>query len=76
MPTDVAIVGFDNIEFAEYAVTPLTTVDYNASRVSQLAVERVIELIHHRGELPSPRNTQVTPDLVVRESSLCLRDRG
>lgn len=76
VPTDIAIVGFDNIEFAEYAVTPLTTVDYNASRVSQLAVERVIELIRHRDDLPPPRNTQVTPDLVVRDSSLCLRDRG
>lgn len=76
VPEDVAIVGFDNIELAEFAVTPLTTVGYNASRVSQLAVERVIELISHPGELPPPRNTQVTPDLIVRESSARLRTIG
>ncbi len=69
VPEDIAIVGFDNIEFAEYAVTPLTTINYDVMRVTKLAIERVLELIGAAGELPEARVTQVEPELVVRESS-------
>lgn len=69
VPQDLSIVGFDDIEFAEFAVTPLSTVHYDVARVSQLAIERVMELVSCKGELPSPRVTMVEPDLVVRESS-------
>jgi LacI family transcriptional regulator len=69
VPEDVAIVGFDNIEFGEYAATPVSTVNYDVRRVTQLAIERVLELIAHPGELPEARVTQVEPELLVRESS-------
>ena len=69
VPQDVAIVGFDNIEFGEYAVTPISTIQYDVERVSSLAIERVLELIGVVGELPAPRVTEVEPELVVRESS-------
>ena len=69
VPEDVAIVGFDNIEFAEYAVTPLSTINYDVARVTKLAIERVLELIGATGELPEARVTQVEPELMVRESS-------
>ena len=69
VPADIAIVGFDNIEFGEYAVTPLSTINYDVPRVTKLAIERVLELIQCSGELPEPRVTQVEPELVVRESS-------
>lgn len=69
VPDDMAIVGFDNIEFGEYAVTPLTTINYDVARVTRLAIERVVELIAASGELPEARVTQVEPELVVRESS-------
>ena len=69
VPEDVAIVGFDNIEFGEYAVTPVSTINYDVARVTALAIERVLELIGAEGELPEARVTQVEPELVVRESS-------
>ncbi len=69
VPEEVAIVGFDNIEFGEYAVTPISTINYDVTRVTQLAIERVLELISATGELPEARVTQVEPELVVRESS-------
>jgi LacI family transcriptional regulator len=69
VPEDVAIVGFDNIEFGEYAVTPISTINYDVTRVTSLAIERVLELIGAKGELPEPRVTQVEPELVVREST-------
>ena len=39
VPDDLAIVGFDNIEFAEYATTPLSSVNY-AVRHSRAARRR------------------------------------
>jgi len=69
VPEDIAIVGFDNIEFGEYAVTPLSTINYDVPRVTKLAIERVLDLIQCNGELPEARVTQVEPDLLVRESS-------
>ena len=69
VPDDIAIVGFDNIEFGEFAATPVTTINYNVARVTSLAIERVLELIARGTELPEARVTQVEPELIVRESS-------
>lgn len=69
VPQDVAIVGFDNIEFAEFAGTPISSVNYQVDLVTKLAVERLMSLIAAKGDLPEPRVTMIDPDVVVRESS-------
>ena len=69
VPEDLAIVGFDNIEFAELAATPISSVDYAVERVTDLAVERLIGLIQAGDGLPEPEVTLMAPELVVRESS-------
>jgi DNA-binding LacI/PurR family transcriptional regulator len=69
VPEDVAIVGFDNIEFAEHAATPLTSVNYEIRLVTDLAVARLIELIGTEGALPEPSVTLIDPELIVREST-------
>jgi LacI family transcriptional regulator len=69
VPKELAIIGFDNIAFGEYAATPLSSVDYPVERVSRLAVQRLLGLIAAKGPLPAPRVTMIEPDLIVRESS-------
>ncbi|MHA6298577.1 substrate-binding domain-containing protein [Devosia sp. CAU 1758] len=69
VPEDVAIVGFDNIEFAEHAATPLTSVNYQIKLVTDLAVARLIELIGSKDALPEPRVTLIDPELIVRETT-------
>jgi len=69
VPGDMAIVGFDNIEFAEYAATPISSVDYAVEQVTELAVERLIGLIGAEEDLPAPEVTLIEPELVVRASS-------
>ncbi len=80
IPSDVAIVGFDNIEFAEYASVPLSSVNYAVEDVSRMAVERLMQLIAAGDSLPEPRVTQIDPDLVIREldarASLIRRSRA
>jgi LacI family transcriptional regulator len=69
VPEDVALVGFDNIEFAEHAATPLTSVNYETQLVTDLAVSRLLDLVTTKGNLPQPRVTLIDPELIVRESS-------
>lgn len=72
VPDDVAIVGFDNIEFGQFSAIPLTTVAYPVEEVSRTAVKHLMKLIEAPGELPDPINAQHDPELLVRRSS----DRG
>ena len=69
VPKDVAIIGFDNIEFAEHAATPISTVNYAVEIITELAVERLMKLVAAKDGLPEPRVTQIEPDLVIREST-------
>lgn len=69
VPDDIAIVGFDNIEFAEHAAIPISSVNYESEAVSTLAVERLLVLIAAGDTLPDPCVTQLEPDLIVRQSS-------
>jgi LacI family transcriptional regulator len=73
VPEDVAIVGMDNIEFAEYAGVPLSSVDYAVETVTRMAVDRLMRLIAAGDHLPEPRVTQIDPDLVIRESTRAQR---
>jgi LacI family transcriptional regulator len=69
VPDDVAIMGCDNIEFAEYAAVPLSTVNYAVEMVTRLAVDRLMRLILAGDHLPAPRATMIDPELVIREST-------
>jgi len=64
---DVAVVGFDDIEAAELAHPPLTTIRQDREKLGTLAAERAMELIEHadvRGN-----DTILPVELVVRGST-------
>jgi DNA-binding LacI/PurR family transcriptional regulator len=70
VPTDVSIVGFDDIELAPYVDPPLTTVRQAVSDMGVWAVERLLAAI--AGEEPADDATvtqRVGVDLVVRGST-------
>jgi len=71
VPSDVAVVGYDNIEFARSAVVPLTSVAPPVGLLGGDAVELLVdecENEHHKH-----RQLLHAPELVVRESSTCLQ---
>lgn len=70
IPRDMAIVGFDNIEFGAHATPPLTSVDYAVEQVTDLAVARLLRLIGAGDPQPEPEVTLIAPELVLRESSV------
>ncbi|HEV7344881.1 MAG TPA: LacI family DNA-binding transcriptional regulator [Devosia sp.] len=69
VPQDMAIVGFDNIEFAQFAATPITSVDYAVDLVTERAVDRLIGLIRAEDSLPEAEVMLIEAELIVRESS-------
>lgn len=69
VPRDVAVFGFDNIEYAEYASVPLSSVDYPSEDLARQAVARLVTLIDNRDQPPSPELVRIQPELVLREST-------
>ncbi|WP_319520437.1 LacI family DNA-binding transcriptional regulator [uncultured Martelella sp.] len=69
VPGDISIIGFDNIEFAAYASTPLTTVAYDAHRLAYDAVDRLISIIKSGGTPPAPVHEIIEPEVLVRKST-------
>jgi len=68
VPDDVAIVGYDDIEYAAAAAVPLTSVAQPRELLGRTAAELLFDEIN---DGPHHRHRQVLfePDLVVRESS-------
>jgi LacI family transcriptional regulator len=74
VPHDMAIVGYDDIEFASAAAVPLTSVRQPRELLGRSAMDLLLEEV----ETPDRhRHRQVIfqPDLVVRESTVDHRDR-
>lgn len=69
VPQDIAIMGYDNIEFTEFAEPPLSTMNYAVDVVSRMAVDRLMRLITAGDQAPEPRITLIDPELVVRDST-------
>lgn len=69
IPQDIAIVGFDNTEAAEFCSTPLTTINYASEDVSERAVKRIISRIEADNNNEDKVITLIEPNLVTRESS-------
>ncbi|MDU0345055.1 LacI family DNA-binding transcriptional regulator [Microbacterium sp. KSW2-29] len=68
VPDDIALVGYDDIDFAAATVVPLTSVRQPAEALGSTAVDLLLRQLD--GELdPSERQVRFRPELVVRASS-------
>jgi LacI family transcriptional regulator len=63
VPEDIAISGYDDIDFAASAVVPLTTVRQPASEMGRAAVDLILR------EEQKPEQVLFQPELVVRAST-------
>lgn len=67
VPEDIALVGYDDIDFASATVVPLTSVRQPARRIGSSAVELLVrQVADPAGE---PQVVRFDPELVVRSSS-------
>ena len=68
VPRDMAIVGYDDIEFAAAAAVPLTSVRQPRAQLGQTAAELLIDEVASP-EMHQHRQVVFEPELVVREST-------
>ncbi len=70
VPDDVAVIGFDNIDEAQFAVPSLSSVDPGRQEIAETAVNLLIERINENGEDRQPPRL-IKPDfrIVAREST-------
>lgn len=77
IPEDLGIVGFDNIPESAFFCPPLTTIQQDQYKIGKVAVEQIIQIIESNLEgLESERSNSfvLSPTLVVRQSSLRLKE--
>ena len=68
VPGDLAIVGYDDIDFAAAAAVPLTSIRQPRSDLGQAAMELLLEEAEHSAK-HKHRQVVFEPELVVREST-------
>lgn len=76
VPEDIALVGYDDIEFAAAAAVPLTSVRQPAASMGALAAELLLdETAEHGAEDHKHRHVVLQAELVVRASSVAMARR-
>jgi DNA-binding LacI/PurR family transcriptional regulator len=67
VPNDIALVGFDDIEYSKFTTPELTTVHVDKAAMGRIAAEKLISILTHN-HLP-PEAIILPTNLVIRESS-------
>lgn len=71
---DIALIGYDDIELAQYVCPPLTTIHQPKDELGQLAIETLLYRIQNKQS--KPRILTLTPYLVERASSMKQSNRA
>lgn len=66
VPTDISIMGFDDLPLAEYTLPKLTTIRVPGQRMGHIATSRLMAMIH--GE-SNPQSEVLPVELILREST-------
>jgi LacI family transcriptional regulator len=66
IPSEIKIIGFDNISIAQYAAVPLTTIDVKTERLGELGAEVLLSLIASSSKFV--QRIIVGTDLIRRKS--------
>ncbi|MCH8493554.1 MAG: LacI family transcriptional regulator [Idiomarina sp.] len=67
IPEQVAVIGFDNINFSHYTHPKLTTIDYPVAEIGQMAARWVLKRVYQRPI--EDLQALFIPQLIVRDST-------
>ena len=67
IPSDISVVGFDDIPWAAFHTPSLTTVRQPLDKMGKIAADTIVRMIE--GEKEQPSQIAIEPTLVVREST-------
>ncbi len=70
IPGDIALVGYDNIDYSEFLEPSLTTVDQFAYEIGRKGMEILLEKIFQPKEKSwEEKHVTIQPEIIIRESS-------
>ena len=67
VPRDLSLIGYDNIEFGQFTVPPLTSISQDGAQTGKLAVDNLLRLVN--GQTLGLDELLVEPRIVEREST-------
>jgi LacI family transcriptional regulator len=73
IPEELSIVGFGNLDMAEYAPVPLTTVSQPFKEMGKLTAKAVIEAVENPKSTKRAVNLKLKTKLVARKSTAALK---
>ena len=71
VPSDVSVVGFDDVEEAGFATPSLTSIRPDKAKIADLALDMLLQRI--AASEAKPRDVRIEYELIVRESSTLSR---
>lgn len=74
VPDQVSIVGYDNLEFAQFLTPPLTTINQSPFEMGYSAARLLLEMIEQRLDSAKIEDIVLQPELVTRQSTTVPRD--
>ena len=69
VPEDIAVVGYDDIEYAENSLVPLTSVRAPHEEFGIAALDLLLSVLDEVPAPASPAHRVFAPDLVIRRST-------
>lgn len=69
IPEDLSIVGFGNLDMAEYAAVPLTTVAQPFKEMGRLTAAKIIDAIENPDSAGNAVNLKLKTQLIIRKST-------
>jgi LacI family transcriptional regulator, galactose operon repressor len=73
VPEDVSVIGFDDIQSAEFQHPGLTTIKQPLREMGRTAAEVVLRRVRTPAERNTPREIVVEPELIMRESTCAVK---
>jgi LacI family transcriptional regulator, repressor for deo operon, udp, cdd, tsx, nupC, and nupG len=67
VPSDISVVGFDDVQEARFTTPSLTSIRPDKAKIAEVAVDMLIQRI--QGSEAKPRDVRIGYELIVRESS-------
>ena len=67
VPSDISVIGWDDIEDAQFAAPSLTSIRPDKARIATMAVDMLLQRM--QGSQERPRDARVGYELIVREST-------
>jgi LacI family transcriptional regulator len=69
IPTDLSVVGFDDIRLAQFTIPPLTTVQMSQKELAQIAFRALLNEVGRESPSTQKSEYELNTNLILRRST-------